>query len=623
MNVFRIMGAGASSLIRLRKALVLRAYNLRSSQQTLEEQFRPIAFRENGVLYIALADVSKFLSVDAPWLEDLFVQIMDSGSKDKRMKFREFIEFLETGKVAQVEVITPGIENGNGDPTTSTIKSLSYSNSMTGFPVHERQRNESEEGQAGTKAPPLPPSDTPVSSTRNEVAVVDGGESPDSPNPSLARTTSTELVRKGSHKMTIPADENGAVKPLWKKREVMKQERTIHYTTMDAAGVVQELIEKETSETEVLHMECRETGEFAHRETTVYEQKETFNDEVVNEQFGSEEYVHLKSKEDEIEFRDSNMPMRQAQSMPQSPDPAGGHNPAHTAGAGATPIPSPGGDGITHKDGSDYDTDGESIRAPGVNQRHHRHAGREGQFSPGYTDHAGSTPLAVSGEHSTASDAVAPGTDTDSVGPVQTSPRRNSFISSDDEESVHPYAQDEFHQRPANRTSRDTTPTVDVSSEVPLPRPKSSKPKRASGSGVRFSCEDDADEQLRRSSDFGTNGSDKCYFGENVHGLRSEGVAEKGAPEVHIPPDSPERKAKLSSLFGATGTDDDDAAGAGTGEYVHNLGGDVGDNADLLGSTDPPADTPMTCLASDTDSSSPSANPAPLLRQSSSMHDID
>jgi hypothetical protein len=28
-------------------------------------------------------------------------------------------------------------------------------------------------------------------------------------------------------------------------------------------------------------MECRETGEFAHRETTQYTQKETFNNEVV------------------------------------------------------------------------------------------------------------------------------------------------------------------------------------------------------------------------------------------------------------------------------------------------------------------------------------------------------
>lgn len=39
-------------------------------------------------------------------------------------------------------------------------------------------------------------------------------------------------------------------------------------------------MEKETTQSEVLHMECKETGEFAHRETTQYEQMETFNEEV-------------------------------------------------------------------------------------------------------------------------------------------------------------------------------------------------------------------------------------------------------------------------------------------------------------------------------------------------------
>lgn len=57
-------------------------------------------------------------------------------------------------------------------------------------------------------------------------------------------------------------------------------------------------------------MECRETGEFAHRESTIYEQLETFNDEVVNEVQGHEDYVHLKSLEDEFHFMDSDMPPR-------------------------------------------------------------------------------------------------------------------------------------------------------------------------------------------------------------------------------------------------------------------------------------------------------------------------
>lgn len=71
-------------------------------------------------------------------------------------------------------------------------------------------------------------------------------------------------------------------KALWRKREVVKQERTIHYTTIDDDGGLQELVEKETTQTEVLHMECKETGEFAHRELTEFEHVETFNDEVGN-----------------------------------------------------------------------------------------------------------------------------------------------------------------------------------------------------------------------------------------------------------------------------------------------------------------------------------------------------
>ncbi len=73
----------------------------------------------------------------------------------------------------------------------------------------------------------------------------------------------------------------------------------------------QELVEKETTQTEVLHMECRETGEFAHRELTEFEQLETFNDELVNAVRGNEEYVHLKSLEDEFHYMESNMPPKE------------------------------------------------------------------------------------------------------------------------------------------------------------------------------------------------------------------------------------------------------------------------------------------------------------------------
>lgn len=52
-------------------------------------------------------------------------------------------------------------------------------------------------------------------------------------------------------------------------------------------------------------MECRETGEFAHRELTRFEQVESFNDEVVGEVEWADEYVHLKSKLDEFHYVDS------------------------------------------------------------------------------------------------------------------------------------------------------------------------------------------------------------------------------------------------------------------------------------------------------------------------------
>lgn len=47
-----------------------------------------------------------------------------------------------------------------------------------------------------------------------------------------------------------------------------------------AALKVQQLFETEKSQTEVVHMECKRTGEFAHRESTHYESGEVFNGDV-------------------------------------------------------------------------------------------------------------------------------------------------------------------------------------------------------------------------------------------------------------------------------------------------------------------------------------------------------
>ena len=56
-------------------------------------------------------------------------------------------------------------------------------------------------------------------------------------------------------------------------------------------------MESEKTQTEVTHMECKDSGEYAHKETTEYEQSEHFNSELVNVERGQEEYVHLKVSE--------------------------------------------------------------------------------------------------------------------------------------------------------------------------------------------------------------------------------------------------------------------------------------------------------------------------------------
>lgn len=69
------MGAGASSLPRVRKALLIRAYNIRAPDQTLLDQFIPHAFRGPDMqMYIFPSQVQKCLDMnkaDYAWLEEL------------------------------------------------------------------------------------------------------------------------------------------------------------------------------------------------------------------------------------------------------------------------------------------------------------------------------------------------------------------------------------------------------------------------------------------------------------------------------------------------------------------------------------------------------------------------
>lgn len=95
---------------------------------------------------------------------------------------------------------------------------------------------------------------------------------------------------------------------IWKKKETTIHEKITIYTTIDEDGTLQELTETEKKMDEVFHMETKDTGEFSHREFSQYEKTEKFNKEPITGIRGTEEYIHLKSTDDEYECFDNNMP---------------------------------------------------------------------------------------------------------------------------------------------------------------------------------------------------------------------------------------------------------------------------------------------------------------------------
>jgi len=94
------MGAGASTLARLRKAIVIRSYNLRQPNETVDEQFRKYAHRSsNNALYITTEDVRRCLGMEAGeygWVDDLLKHSFGNQTAD--INYFDFIRFLESGR---------------------------------------------------------------------------------------------------------------------------------------------------------------------------------------------------------------------------------------------------------------------------------------------------------------------------------------------------------------------------------------------------------------------------------------------------------------------------------------------------------------------------------------------
>ena len=354
---------GLRSMKRLRRLLYIKAYNAKPEGTTIDELFRRYR-RVNaaGVGVLAREDIKAAIGLTAPWFDELLAHYT-CGALDE-VGFDLFVDFLATGALPPAP---PGRRGAAAPPQKlpAARRAAPASPSRAAAPASPSKAPASPKprraprtppaspgapappGAAGARpaapAPPSPSSLPPLETVaapapakslfREPVAEAPSPVVAEAPSPVVASAPSPAPVRVATSDELEPVDEfalavlpgdaviaagdhlrfrrPGPAKPLWRKREVVLQERIVQYTTVDVSGAVQELVETERSSTEVVHMECKETGEFAHRETSEYEQLETFNGQAVAENRGNEEYYHLKSAEDEVEFMESNnMPNR-------------------------------------------------------------------------------------------------------------------------------------------------------------------------------------------------------------------------------------------------------------------------------------------------------------------------
>jgi hypothetical protein len=239
----------AERRIKLQHFLVLRAFNLRRPEETLQEQFQFLRKRVessgSGTSrdWLQLDELCAYLSIP-PYRRLLLVQVFGLAPQQSHLVFDDFVRFLQSTAVRAAQ--------------------------------EERQRHE------GSLPPPPPRSSKPRQASEALVSF----------DPSRAQ-----------HAVARAPPAPG----LWKKREVTIQERITEYTKIDDKGQPQRLVEKERHQTEVLHMESLD-GEFAHREITQFEQTEHLNDEMVHLDHGREEFLHLKSRHDEISRFESSVP---------------------------------------------------------------------------------------------------------------------------------------------------------------------------------------------------------------------------------------------------------------------------------------------------------------------------
>eukprot|EP01031_Cornospumella_fuschlensis_P033787 gene33787-40885_t len=322
------MGAGASSVPRLRKALFIKAYNQRSDRSlSLADQFLPFSFRgADYQLYILPSRVLECLGMkgsDYDWIQHILCETLGqkaasstSPREESAIKLFDFIQFLETGTMPVITSVADRIPSTHPSPRDKPPyppSSSAASFSPDGLGPEGDVSSGPEIEEVSIHLSHISPDSLPANLKLKE----EGSQfSAAKPMSSSSSNSTTLIVPPNSS-----ASSSAATLPVWCKREVVITEKITTYITLEGGqagpgGGKQELVEREVTQHEVLHMEVRANagggkGDFAHRETTQYHNLETFNGEVVGEIKGTEEYVHLKNGEDEFTYVDSTMPPRE------------------------------------------------------------------------------------------------------------------------------------------------------------------------------------------------------------------------------------------------------------------------------------------------------------------------
>ncbi|RLN60844.1 hypothetical protein BBJ29_001872 [Phytophthora kernoviae] len=239
----------AERRVKLQHFLVLRAFNLRRPKETLHEQFQFLKKQVESSdsrknVYILELDELCAYLSIPPYRRLVLIQVFGLAPHQTQLGFDDFVRFLQSAAVQAARKERQQDEGGLPIPPPRSARRFQLSKAVVPFDPLRMH-------QAVAHAPPAP--------------------------------------------------------GLWKKREITIQERITEYTKIDEKGQPQRLVEKERHQTEVMHMESLD-GEFAHREITQFEQTEHLNDEMVHLDHGREEFLHLKSRHDEISRFESSVP---------------------------------------------------------------------------------------------------------------------------------------------------------------------------------------------------------------------------------------------------------------------------------------------------------------------------